>query len=358
MTPERLYQLIESYCSNSLTLDECEELYDYLESKRNDVPDIKDNTLTSNSDIPALDIARSEKILEKIKKDPRFIAAGANSTSEPIVKINRTWRWLSAAASVLIVSSLSLWFFTGKKDQPLAKTVAQKTLTSAAILPGKKKAIISISSNSANSYTTIATPKAAEYHLTLPDGSEVWLNSSSSVRYATAFSGKLRKVYLTGEAYFEVAKNKKRPFHVEANGVTIKVLGTHFNVTSYKPGIVQTALLEGSVIVEAKNKQAKLKPGQQVVASNQHLLVSAADTEEAVAWKNGFFKFQDEDIKSIMEKVAMWYDIEVEFQDNTDTQKFCGVFSKSKSLSELLSSFEAVGNLRFKTEGRRVTVMK
>ena len=212
----------------------------------------------------------------------------------------------------------------------------------------------------AASFSTVATPRGGEYKVLLPDGTRVWLNSASSIRFSSTFKEKIRRVQLTGEAYFEVAKNKHSPFHVEANGVVIKVLGTHFNISCYHNGTVKTSLVEGSVIVEGQDQKAiRLKPGQQAVAIQQKdIKVFETDVDKAIAWKNGFFKFQDEDIRSIMEEVARWYDIEVEFKDNVGQERFGVVFSKSKSLSELLASLETVGSVRFKTEGRRVTVMK
>src|SRR5690606_20486928 len=129
-----------------------------------------------------------------------------------------------------------------------------------------------------------------QYKIVLPDGSIVWLNSASSIRFLTSFKQKIRRIQLTGEAYFEVTKNSHSPFHVEVDGVVIKVLGTHFNVSSYNSGMVKTSLIEGSIIVKAPKQSIKLKPGQEaVVLQQQSIRISNTDVDNAIAWKNGLF---------------------------------------------------------------------
>ena len=169
----------------------------------------------------------------------------------------------------------------------------------------------------------------------------------------------IREVLMTGEAYFEVSKNKHKPFYVRANGVNIKVLGTKFNVSAYNSNEVKTSLLEGAVSVQSANKPViQLIPGQEITVKLNEAIVRDTDTDISAAWKDGYFSFQGEDIRSIMQKVAQWYDIEVEFDEGLTNEKFEGTFSKRKKLSELLQSFETVSSLHFKTEGRRITVMK
>lgn len=398
MDLKRLHQLIDSYYSNQLSRDECEELLNYL-----NIPGDQETTDEVVGDVrPQFDKIRSDKVLLKIKADPRFSAYKV----EPVPTVNLSQRlkltWI--AASLLIFVSVGLWFYSEKSVTFSNNLVKKEKLhnnirANNSVKPGNSRATLTLSSgevyklnnldtgllayasntrisNSKNgmllyqvsstqavattSFSTVATPRGGEYKILLPDGTRVWLNSASSIRFSSSFKEKIRRVQLTGEAYFEVAKNKRSPFHVEANGVVIKVLGTHFNVSSYVKGIVKTSLVEGAVIVEAQDRKAiRLKPGQQAVAVQQRdIKVFDTDVDEAIAWKNGFFKFQDEDIRSIMEKVARWYDIDVEFKDNVGQERFGVVFSKSKSLSELLASLETVGSVRFKTEGRRVTVMK
>ncbi|HWW40092.1 FecR family protein, partial [Pedobacter sp.] len=206
----------------------------------------------------------------------------------------------------------------------------------------------------------ISTPKGGQYQIQLPDGTKVWLNSASSLRYPASFSGPERKVELSGEAYFEVTKNKNMPFKVLTRKQEITVLGTHFNVNGYEDEeTIKTTLLEGSVKVKIMGSEnsALLKPGEQSVYEKNGLNVVNADLDEVIAWKNGYFLFQDEDIHAVMRKVARWYDIEVVYQGNLSRKHIGGSVSKSKDLSDVLMILKATDEVNFKIEGRRVTVM-
>ena len=210
------------------------------------------------------------------------------------------------------------------------------------------------------SFNTITTPRGGEYQLVLPDGTKVWLNAASSLKFPSAFTGKSRDVELTGEAYFEVAKNKERPFRVKFNNSEIEVLGTHFDVKAYKDDEeARATLLEGSIKITKNNEQRILLPGQQATESDKKgLKISAANIEEAVAWKNGFFIFHDLDIQSIMRTAARWYDIDVNYQGNLTNKQFGGRISKYKNISGLLKNLELTGTIHFTIEGRRVTVIE
>lgn len=202
-------------------------------------------------------------------------------------------------------------------------------------------------------------PRGGQYQITLADGSKVWLNSESRLSYPTDFKGTERIVELTGEAYFEVAKNKEMPFKVKVNGIEIQVLGTHFNVTGYQNAPVKTTLLEGSVRLCNHKSKMLLKPGQEATADEHtsEILIKEVNTRMAVAWKNGYFAFEDENIVDIMNQVSRWYDIEVAYQGELTDKTFGGTYAKTKSLSELLKGLELTGLVRFKVEGRRVIVM-
>jgi len=212
-------------------------------------------------------------------------------------------------------------------------------------------------------YNSIETPKGGQYQVDLPDGSKVWLNASSSLKYPTNFIGNVRSVELTGEAYFEVAKNPKKPFQVVSSSQVIEVLGTHFNISSYtdEPS-VKTTLLEGSVkVLSTKTSQSKLlRPGEQsnINYLNKSFSVQQVNTEEVVAWKNGYFLFVDEDLKSVMSKFARWYNVDVEYRGNIDNLRFGGIVSRSKGLTQALKIIEQTGNVKIKIEGRRVTIMQ
>ena len=208
-------------------------------------------------------------------------------------------------------------------------------------------------------YNTIATPNGGQYKIVLPDGTNVWLNAASSLKYPTAFKSKERHVELTGEAYFEVAKNKDVPFTVTANEVNVKVLGTNFNIMAYKnEPSVNTTLLEGSVMLNANSKQALLVPGQQgsVTKNSEQIDVKAVEVDDAVAWKNQYFSFRKENIESVMRKIERWYDVDVKYQGDIKGKVLGGSISRSESIQELLDNLELTGKVKFKIEGRTIIV--
>ncbi|MES2063713.1 MAG: FecR domain-containing protein [Bacteroidota bacterium] len=207
----------------------------------------------------------------------------------------------------------------------------------------------------------ITTPRGGQYMVILADGTKVWLNSVSSLRYPVAFNGNTRSVELTGEGYFEVAKNKQKPFIVKANGNNVEVLGTHFDISAYSDDkAVTTTLLEGSVRLTKGTVTTMLSPGQKGVSVNGRadINVQDADTEQAIAWKNGLFLFKNTDIRTIMKQASRWYDVDVDFLDNLKDKEFGGKLSKYKDISELMHNLELTGTIHFKVEGRRITVMQ
>jgi len=207
-------------------------------------------------------------------------------------------------------------------------------------------------------YNTMTTPRGGQYRLTLPDGTDVWLNSASSITYPTAFVGNERNVTVTGEAYFEVAKDKSKPFHVAAGNQNIEVLGTHFNVMAYADEeYIKTTLLEGSVKVREHGNTSLLKPGEQaVVGKNGGILVKTANIDEAVAWKNGYFKFDRVDIKHIMRQVARWYDVDVLYEENMPDDEFVGKIGRGENITQVLHLLE-LEHVHFKIEGKKITVL-
>ena len=209
-------------------------------------------------------------------------------------------------------------------------------------------------------YNTMTTPKGRQYSLVLADGTKVWLNAASSLTFPTAFSGKERKVRLTGEAYFEVAKNGAIPFKVEAANMEVKVLGTHFNIMAYdEESSIKTTLLEGSVRITEGNVAAFLKPGQEATLDRKGVLeIEDANIEEAVAWKNGLFQFNNADIRSIMRKLNRWYNIEVVYHGNIEERSFSGVISQHTNLSQVLKMLQLTKEVNFKMEGARVIVFQ
>ncbi|MCX2493232.1 FecR domain-containing protein [Pedobacter sp. PF22-3] len=209
---------------------------------------------------------------------------------------------------------------------------------------------------------TLSTAMGETYRLRLPDQSEVWLNASSSIKFPASFaSAKLREVELTGEAYFEIAKDKTHPFIVKTNLQEVQVLGTHFNINSYADHQkTVTTLLEGSVQVSDHAEQGKIiKPGEQsIVQDGQPITVAPADIKNVMAWKNGYFRFRNESIEDVMAKIMRWYDIEVVYIGKGSGELFNGNISLHKNISEVLNMLSYSNDVKFKVEGRRVTVIQ
>jgi transmembrane sensor len=213
-------------------------------------------------------------------------------------------------------------------------------------------------------YNTIATPRAAQYQVELPDGSQVWLNAASSLRFPTAFTGGERRVEVTGEVYFEVATlplraGQKMPFIVTVNGAEVQVLGTHFNVMAYDDEeALKTTLLEGAVQFVSGNKSNLLQPGQQsqLTKDGTVKVVSHVDVNRVTAWKNGLFDFDNAGIETIMRQLSRWYDVEVIFKSRHNKDLFMLEVPRSSKLSDVLKILELTGNIKFEIDGKKVIV--
>lgn len=213
--------------------------------------------------------------------------------------------------------------------------------------------------NNLLAFNTMETPRGGQYKLQLSDGSMVWLNAASSIRYPAVFSGNERVVEVSGEAYFEVTKNARMPFRVKLrDGMEIKVLGTHFNVNAYATQTnVYTTLLEGSVSISNGRFEKQIQPGQQA-RSRKDIpiqLMNDADIEETMAWKNGMFQFNRADIETIMHQMERWYDLEVIYEGAKPTGYYHGEASRNITASEMLKVLKASG-LKLKIETRKIIV--
>jgi transmembrane sensor len=302
------------------------------------------------------------------------------------------WRRMAAAAAVLVFISAGLygWLQMGaKKPEPvIARQNDVRPGTNKAVLHLADGTVVTLDSagnqviqqggttinqqngqlrynaNDPNattiSFNTLATPHGGQYAVTLPDGSNVWLNSASSLRFPTAFAGAERRVELTGEAYFEVAKNAKQPFKVALEDKTIiEVLGTHFNVNAYKDeGAVATTLLEGAVRLTNGKERITIRPGEraQLQEGGTKFVIDRPDVDRVVAWKNGFFQFNGDNITIIMKQLSRWYDIEPVYAGNMSMKDYSGYISRNSNISEVLKMLELTNEIRFKVEGRKVTV--
>lgn len=206
-------------------------------------------------------------------------------------------------------------------------------------------------------YNTLETSNGQQGKIILPDNSKVFLNAGSSIKYPASFYNlSERRVELYGEAYFEISKDKKHPFIVKTRNQDVRVLGTHFNISSYSnEHITKTTLLEGSVLIDSKYV---LKPGELAVNSNGKLDVVPADTDLELAWRNNDFYFRETSMESVMKQIARWYDIQVEYSEpHLKSISINGLISRSKPLSIVLERLGAAGQMRFKINGRNVTAM-
>ncbi|TRW21486.1 FecR family protein [Flavobacterium zepuense] len=244
------------------------------------------------------------------------------------------------SVATLILSDGSKVDLNSTKDGSIAQqsgTTISKTADGQVIYTNTGKSL-------ALQYNTIETPKGGEYQVVLPDGTKVWLNAASSLKYPTSFSSlKERDVELTGEAYFEVTHNKAQPFRVKTTKQTVEVLGTHFNIMAYsKEAGTSTTLLEGSVkVINGKNFKI-IKPGQQAVVQ-QDIKVQQADTDAAIAWKNGRTYFKNTDIPTMMRTISRWYNVEVVYQGEVTHELFTGGISRKSNLSSLLKILASSG---------------
>lgn len=210
-------------------------------------------------------------------------------------------------------------------------------------------------------YNTMRTPRGGQYHVRLPDGTEVWLNAASSITYPTSFTGENRKVTMSGEVYFEVAANKSMPFIVSSKGMELEVVGTHFNVNAYEDeATCETTLIEGSIKFRSNNQEVLIRSGEQAqIPSNGEGKIHVArevDLTQVMAWQKGFFQFNNASLSSIMRVVSRWYDVDVFYEGKPVNRKFGGGISKKLPLSNLLKMLERNG-VNFKLEGKVLKVV-
>lgn len=317
--------------------------------------------------------------------------------SLPLHQTNSTrklWPLVSAAASVIIVIAVGLLFFRPQQTPP--PKGMQKVVR---IVPGGNKALLTLAdgtkislTDAANgqlanqagllitkakdgqlvytvsekyssekqevAYNTISTPRGGFYQVNLPDGTKVWLNAASSLKYPTIFTGSERKVELTGEGYFEVAHNASRPFRVASASQVIEVLGTHFNISAYEDDVdIRTTLLSGSVRVNEQSAYTLLRPGEQGINYQRRLSKVEVNTDNVIAWKSNNFTFDHENLGSILRKISRWYDVDVVCPPEMEDMKFDGTISRQRSIKSVLRIMELTETVHFKFEGRRITVM-
>lgn len=380
MSTQRFDYLFKKHFEKTATPEEKEELMQLLQQPENQaaLEILLDQALAMDQPVQDMDATAAASILASITSVDRTLAPAGEEP--PTVAKRRklpSRKIISVAAAVLIIAFAGIIYFLQPNNPGPSKTVARITGTDK--LPGSSKAVLTLSDGSkvtldstayrafqqegievnqqqdvlqyhgqftggAIAYNTLTTPRGGQFRILLPDSTKVWLNAASSLQYPVAFTGNTREVTLTGEAYFEVTKDKSKPFFVRAGGTEVKVLGTAFNIMAYADEqAVQTTLIEGSVqLSHGKRANIKLKPGQQAVSNNSSIhLRENADLEEALAWKKGQFLFNGSDLPVLLRQFARWYDIEVEWKGQPKSYAFTGTMPRTARLSSVLTLLRA-----------------
>lgn len=378
MTPEEIKQLAEKIATGTATEEEI-LLYNRLFHSFSTGEEWRDEL---HGDRLALEAAMKQAIFER------------TGLQRPVARLK--WlRWSAAAAVLLLLAGGAYWLSSKPTPEvPVAVAPAPANRLVNDVAPGQEGAILTLSTgetivldNAANGalaqegatevikqngqivykgkdaaaavvYNTMTTPRGRQYSLLLADGTRVWLNAASSITYPTAFTGKERKVDVTGEVYFEVVHNAGMPFVVQKDGVRVQVLGTHFNVNSYnEESSLNVTLLEGAVRVVSGIHRSDIRPGQQAQVREGSLqLVNNVNLEEVMAWKNGTFRFGGTGIETIMRQLSRWYDVEVVYNKKID-EIFYAEIPRNTPLSDVLKALALTGEVRFAIEGKKIIVM-
>ncbi len=401
-----LRQLLTEYFNNTINGENCEKLLRYLdETDSSSITAIIDELLKTGQPTVQVEFKQKEQVYDWLIQNIK-LRQGQDETAVSIEEPSSTKKinhWIALVAMLLLASSISflIYRYAGKPsiEQGL---VVEGELIDDIVLPDGNRAVLTLAdgrtivlddssegilaeevgveirraedgsvlydvlpttlNESETRYNTFSTPKGHSYQLVLPDGSKVWLNTGSSLRFPITFMGNERVVSLSGEAYFEVAENPSSPFKVEAGECIIRVLGTHFNVSAYADEQqVTTTLLEGSVKISKGQKEVDLKPGKQAVVDGRsgEIRQNTANINVVMAWKNGYFRFENESIERILTKISRWYDIEEVVYEGTFTDfKFGGTFHRSKRVTMLFGHLEKLAPIKFEIQGRRVVVMR
>jgi transmembrane sensor len=390
----RLAILFNRYYSGLATDAETDELMHLIRTSK-DVEAlsvlIEDAWENLNPDGKEFSEEESEKMLREILQ----ITDNQESEEEPETKVRPLWWLRYAVASVMLLGGI-IFYRLGHKPAESPKPAVTELKQLNDILPGGNRALLTLAngtqivldstengmlaehgaanftktsdgklavSATKNTHTTdiqfntLSTPKGGHYQITLQDGSQVWLNASSYIRFPTVFSDNNRTVEIAGEAYFEVAKETKRPFKVRFANSVVEVLGTRFNIMAYQDeGTSKTTLVEGSVRLSNSRNSKKLRPGQQgSVLSSGHIKTVVVDTDREIAWKNGLFYFKDSGIEEVMREAARWYNVDVSYKGKIRKREFTGKVSRNVNISELLSMLGYAG-VNCKIEGKKIVV--
>jgi transmembrane sensor len=400
---QRIAELLHKHLQNNLTPAEEQELMQYVKSEEFDEvfkQKISEywQTAAGERSLPA---DRQLAVLDKILFSEQTTTQLLQKTTTPGNK--RFKKGIAAAAILLLLTGAGFFYLQKQAANVTSTTIVRQEIKD--IPPGKTGAILTLADGSTIvldsakqgalakqsgtrvmktatgaltydvtdhpgatdiAWNTITTPRGAQYEVVLPDGTRVWLNAATTLKYPVAFpEGTDRKVMLSGEAYFEVNSDAQAPFKVAVhtqhnNDGEVTVLGTRFNIMAYDDETtVRTTLLEGAVLVSRSGNSKKLTPGQQAIfplETTGSILVENTDTEIAIAWKKGFFRFDQRQLPAIMRQISRWYDVDIAYEGKIPDIVFGGGIDKNLPLSRILSALEKYG-IRFETNGRKINVL-
>lgn len=391
---EHLNNLFKKYFNKTASADERIELMQLINDTDSDeaLHEAVDQIYSSfEPEKSPFDNSAGHRMLQNIKAGTRDKGVKGSRISR--LYGSRIFRYGIAATLLFFIGFGTYFFVNERKDQQLAKmdfvpggnnailtlsngakiilnnagngTLAQQDgvainkMHDGEVAYSASEEVEDVSGQNNASFNTLTTPKGGQYEIVLADGTKAWLNSVSSIRFPTSFPGKERLVEITGEVYFEVAKNRSKPFFVKAGNQIVRVLGTHFNINSYadEPE-VRTTLVEGAVEIKrtAGGSSVILKPGQQATLRNSGpILVDKCNIEQAIAWKNGYFQIDDADIATIMRQAARWYNVEIVYQGQIPKRQFSGKIPKNIKASEFLQMLTYF-NVHFDIEGQKIIV--
>lgn len=297
----------------------------------------------------------------------------------------RRWGWVAASIIIIVSAGVFLWTANRKAPRTIVQAPANEVMPAmgkvvlklpdgqqiyldsmqgsivkegALTVNNKKGALEYEGAAGKLEYHTLTVPRGRQYKLLLPDGTNVWLNAASSITYPIAFTQQERKVTVSGEAYFEVAKNRSKPFRVAANDMLITVIGTHFDVNAYTDEpYLATTVLEGGVKVSRNNRTVTLSPNEQSLsdATGSISVNRNVNVDEIMAWRTGFFHFESADLPTILRELARWYDVDVAYEGAISKERFFVIVNRNSSLSAVLKALQ-VSDVEFHIDGKKLTV--
>ncbi|MBN8878479.1 MAG: FecR family protein [Sphingobacteriales bacterium] len=394
---ETLQLLWEKYINDrTLSATELSQLKELLrdDANREQVAELLQSLYDQNHETASVDYssqAAFREVWEKLEAE--------NAEASPVIPLSPRRQWWKYAAAAVIVLAMGIWVYQFiNRSSPSSQLAGQQQyIDTATIQPGDNKATLMLANGSILAltdadngvladqggtnivklasgeiayesgnntegpvlYNTIVTPRGGKYTVTLPDGSKVWMNAGSSLRYPTSFNGDTREVSLTGEAYFEIAHNPSQPFNVLVKDMKVAVLGTHFDIMAYdnEPAIA-TTLVEGAVHISSPSQEIQLKPGQQALQDSRGQLKVHDDVniQQVLAWKNGYFQFNDDKLDRLMRQIERWYDVSVEYEGTIPERKFGGKIPRASPLSDVLKVLE-LSDVKFRVKGKTITVI-